>query len=195
MASGWAGPERSRRPSGDSCWIWRVSQPRRTLRLTSLIPVGELSAKRRCRPLGTRPTTRWLQLQRTRNGWSSRERCVPLSSFRPMRTIQAVFVSTWLWTAAGWWLRYRITLADRNEWVGDTVRVQGVCAALFNDNNQLIGLIIHTPSPNYIKDIEVRSRGGFCHSGEPDLRNPEIHFQRDAQPPCPRRGRGYCLHR
>ena len=39
-------------------------------------------------------------------------------------------------------------------WVGATVRVQGVCAALFNDNNQLIGLLIHTPSPEYIKILQ-----------------------------------------
>ena len=39
----------------------------------------------------------------------------------------------------------------REQWVGAKVRVQGVCAALFNDNNQLIGLLIHTPSPEYIR--------------------------------------------
>jgi signal transduction histidine kinase/DNA-binding response OmpR family regulator len=38
-------------------------------------------------------------------------------------------------------------------WVGAVVRVQGVCAALFNDNNQLIGLIIHTPNPSYVKVV------------------------------------------
>ncbi len=186
MASGWAGPERSRRPSGDSCWIWRVSQPRRTLRLTSLIPVGGLSAKRRCRPLGTRPTTRWLQLRRTRNGWSSRERCVPLSSFRPMRTIQAVFVLTSLSTVVGWLVEIQDYVSRSEQWVGDTVRVQGVCAALFNDNNQLIGLIIHTPSPNYIKILRSAPAEDFAIPVSPDLPNPEIHLQRDAQPPRPR---------
>ena len=48
------------------------------------------------------------------------------------------------------------------QWVGDTVRVQGVCAALFNDNNQLIGLIIHTPSPNYIKILRSAPAEDFA---------------------------------
>ena len=37
------------------------------------------------------------------------------------------------------------------QWVGARVRVQGVCAALFNDNNQLIGLILRTPRLSFVK--------------------------------------------
>ena len=48
------------------------------------------------------------------------------------------------------------------QWIGATVRVQGVCAALFNDNNQLIGLIIHTPSPNYIKILRSAPADDFA---------------------------------
>ena len=44
-------------------------------------------------------------------------------------------------------------VSQPEQWVGAVVRVQGVCAALFNDNNQLIGLIIHTPNPRYIKVV------------------------------------------
>jgi signal transduction histidine kinase/CheY-like chemotaxis protein len=48
------------------------------------------------------------------------------------------------------------------QWVGATVRVQGVCAALFNDNNQLTGLIIHTPNPSYVKVVRSAPAEDFA---------------------------------
>jgi len=48
------------------------------------------------------------------------------------------------------------------QWVGAKVRVQGVCAALFNSNNQLTGLIIHSPSPKYLKVIQSAPREDFA---------------------------------
>jgi len=40
------------------------------------------------------------------------------------------------------------------KWIGAKVRVQGVCAALFNNNNQLTGLIIRSPNPKYLQILE-----------------------------------------
>jgi PAS domain S-box-containing protein len=46
--------------------------------------------------------------------------------------------------------------------VGAKVRVQGVCAALFNNNNQLTGLILRTPSPKYLKVLQSAPQEDFA---------------------------------
>ncbi len=48
------------------------------------------------------------------------------------------------------------------QWVGARARVQGVCGALFNDNNQLIGLIIRTPGLNYVKVLRSAPGDDFA---------------------------------
>jgi PAS domain S-box-containing protein len=48
------------------------------------------------------------------------------------------------------------------QWVGARIRLQGVCAALFNENNQLIGIIIHSPSPQYIKVLRSAPAEDFA---------------------------------
>jgi len=97
------------------------------------------------------------------------------------------------------WNRLVVEVQDytsrSEQWIGATIRVQGVCAALFNDNNQLIGLIIPYPESQLHQNIAIRSGGRFCRPSAADFRHPEIHFQRDAQPPCARAGSGYGLHR
>ena len=52
-------------------------------------------------------------------------------------------------------------ISDPERWVGAQVRVQGVCAALFNDNNQLIGLIIRTPGLKYVQALRQAPTDGF----------------------------------
>ena len=48
------------------------------------------------------------------------------------------------------------------QWVGAKVQVQGVCAALFNNNNQLTGLIIRTPNPRYLKVLQSAPQEDFA---------------------------------
>ncbi len=48
------------------------------------------------------------------------------------------------------------------QWVGARVRVQGVCATLFNNNNQLIGLILRTPNPEYLKVLRSAPEDDFA---------------------------------
>ena len=48
------------------------------------------------------------------------------------------------------------------QWVGAKVQVQGVCAALFNNNNQLTGLIIRSPNPKYLKVLQSAPQEDFA---------------------------------